>query len=754
MAQVLNFQTGEVEDMPDGSVTAAVAAGSHGLPLGDVAVISPDGRPGVVPAEKASEAFQAGYRLETQKEVLLREQGDTTGEVKAFAEGAGRGLTFGLSDLALTKTGLVEPKLMEARREANPVAAIGGEVAGTAASLLIPGGGALGAAGKLGRVAEGAVARVAGEGLAGRLVAKATGGALEGSLFGMGSAVSESALGDTDLTAEKLLAGAGVGAVVGGGLGALGGLAAEGLGAAKGKLNALAKEKVAQAEAKAASMGAESAAEETASLRGKYGGEAQKSSRLLNNAKELAGDAAVSEEKRVALGEALTSDSAKELRDVTARNVLEDFEGQAGATLRAKDAFHAASESEADRAASKAASLLDPAEAIAQVKARAARYGAPAIGRLVGGTVGTLAGGLPGAAAGALAGDLVGSLAGGQLRPSLNAVKRMFEHPSVVKAFYGAVEKATQATPEVFGRFSGVLSRAAAAGASDLAVTHLALMQREPDYAQQMAQAGFPLEGPGDTTTALHRAGQLSAVEKAVAAHDKRMDAVIDGLLKGERPTGVGGARLASESRKDFGTRAAEMARLATDPQALADAFRLSPALSVAAPGLSASLAATATRAVGFLHEKAPKNPNPPNMPALTKPWTPSDAQLSTWEKYMRAVERPATVLEDLQKGTATKEGVEALQAVYPKLAEDVKQRVLERMANLEKRLPFQQRRTLATLFGPDFSGPTPQAQAVIQRAHAEALAKEMAKGRAPMPSAKSRDAMSLATQSQRLEGR
>jgi hypothetical protein len=103
MAQALNYDTGQVEDLPEEALTSAVAQGTHGLPKGDVPVISPDGTPGTVPAEKAAAAFKAGYRLETAKEGGLREAGEHPG--LAFAAGAGRGATFGLSDLALKATG-------------------------------------------------------------------------------------------------------------------------------------------------------------------------------------------------------------------------------------------------------------------------------------------------------------------------------------------------------------------------------------------------------------------------------------------------------------------------------------------------------------------------------------------------------------------------------------------------------------------------------------------------------------------------
>lgn len=189
-------------------------------------------------------------------------------EGKAALEGGLRGLTFGLSDQVLTKSGAVTPEALKGRQEYNPATSTISEFAGAAAPMLIPGvGEAEGAVRAGAEAAEGAstlakVARYApsnlvsgvgkaaehavsglmpeaGNSLAARMIAKAVpktaGSAIDGALWSAGHEVSENALGDPNQTAESVLAHVGLGALFGGALGGLTGAAEEAVPAAVGR---------------------------------------------------------------------------------------------------------------------------------------------------------------------------------------------------------------------------------------------------------------------------------------------------------------------------------------------------------------------------------------------------------------------------------------------------------------------------------------------------------------------------------------
>lgn len=160
--------------------------------------------------------------------------------IAAGLAGAARGLSFGLSDVGLTQTGLVAPETLKKLEEYNPTASTVGEIAGVVAPSLVTGG-----AGLVGSAVKGAGSAVRGVSALGSLTeaavlnsfakeaatttakkilqtATATGarGAIEGAFYGAGQVVSEAALGDKDLNAEKILSTIGLSSLLGGGVGA------------------------------------------------------------------------------------------------------------------------------------------------------------------------------------------------------------------------------------------------------------------------------------------------------------------------------------------------------------------------------------------------------------------------------------------------------------------------------------------------------------------------------------------------------
>lgn len=183
-----------------------------------VNLVGPDGKEYTLPDDaRLQEAIAAGYRP-------LGEEGRTFGEsltglgtdlregVVTAAEGVLRGGTAGLSDPLLKAAGYTgaTPEAeafnlgeMNRRKEEMPIVAGASELTGIIASPLskISAGvaGGLGATTAVGRIGTGIV-----------------GGAVEGGLFGAGNAISEATLGNSDLTAEKLIAGAGLGMALGG----------------------------------------------------------------------------------------------------------------------------------------------------------------------------------------------------------------------------------------------------------------------------------------------------------------------------------------------------------------------------------------------------------------------------------------------------------------------------------------------------------------------------------------------------------
>lgn len=233
---LLNLQTGKAET-PE-SPLDALAAGTH-VPIGGRVLVDPTGQLVVSPdGDVPANLGRYGYRVPTQDQLTeaakQAKYGEGTGnELRAGLEGAARGASFGLSDVAQRAVG-VDPEGLRERRARNPVSAIGGEVAGAVGSAIMAPESLVGKAGQLGEGVAAALKAGAlpeGAALAPRILAgardvgaKALGSSVEGALFGLGENVTEAALGDPDLNAEKFWSNVGIGSLLGGGLGATAGV--------------------------------------------------------------------------------------------------------------------------------------------------------------------------------------------------------------------------------------------------------------------------------------------------------------------------------------------------------------------------------------------------------------------------------------------------------------------------------------------------------------------------------------------------
>lgn len=197
---------------------------------------------------EAQSAIHQGYRPASPEEIHkfgqeIKYGSGVVNPAAAAALGAGRALTFGLSDVALTKTGLVSPETLSGLEEAQPGASMLGEAGAIGASLLVPGYGEATAAraatapvravSRLGqavtRGVEAALPDATGMlGKAGKIaLSHGAGMAAEGALYGAGRSLTDYAeekLGDPDTAAEKILSTVGMTALISGGLGSALGL--------------------------------------------------------------------------------------------------------------------------------------------------------------------------------------------------------------------------------------------------------------------------------------------------------------------------------------------------------------------------------------------------------------------------------------------------------------------------------------------------------------------------------------------------
>ncbi len=291
--RLYSAETGAPLDVPVSQVADAVRSGSAGFAPGTVATVRDDrGELRQMPAEEAARFLASTYLggAGTNQDFARREElraNDTIGgKAEAFAGGAFNASLLGFGDAALAAVDRREAQRLALVREANPGAAFAGEAAGMIAPALLSGGSSLAASGGRGAgvVARGAGAVGApaailseGAGLVGRgaqnlatrlgaseggalasAIRMGTTGAVEGSVYGLGAETSRAMIHNEPLTAEKLLAAATHGGLMGGALG--GGLSLLGSGG-KALISSMAAKREAVAVERAAARAEALAAE-------------------------------------------------------------------------------------------------------------------------------------------------------------------------------------------------------------------------------------------------------------------------------------------------------------------------------------------------------------------------------------------------------------------------------------------------------------------------------------------------------------
>ncbi len=190
-------------------------------------VVTPQGELVSIDPSDLKQAVEVeGFRPANAGDIKQAQDAETYGSgvlnpLKAIAAGAARGISLGISDQVLTKSGAVKPETLRGLEEQNPKASIAGEAIGILAPALI--GDEAGIPGLITKVGKGAE-RAAGD-ILGKTAAKALGSAVEGAFYGAGSVVTEDALGDPNLTAQSALSQVGLTALLTGGLGGALGLA-------------------------------------------------------------------------------------------------------------------------------------------------------------------------------------------------------------------------------------------------------------------------------------------------------------------------------------------------------------------------------------------------------------------------------------------------------------------------------------------------------------------------------------------------
>lgn len=116
------------------------------------------------------------------------------------------------------------------------------------------------------------------------------------------------------------------------------------------------------------------------------------------------------------------------------------------------------------------------------------------------------------------------------------------------------------------------------------------------------------------------------------------------------------------------------------------------------AQSISAKKAQTAI----YLMNHIPKPIAPPT-PFQKNYWKPTDADMSRFARRVKAVNDPLSMIDELENGTLSRETVDTVQTVYPKLFEIIKGKVVDAMSDREKPPTYAARLKLSLFMGENF---------------------------------------------------
>lgn len=809
-----------------------------------------------VPASKLSEAKAQGYRAETDEEYQKRynekEYGGLGNELLGGALGAARSLSFGLSDVDLAKPGSPISQLRLKRlKETNPGASLTGEVAGAVVPLLLGDAGGL-----LGGAAEGAGAAVEGvsavghaaehgvshllaglgeegmKGLARDVASKIAGGAVEGAFYGAGHEISESALGDTELTAERLLAGAGTGALLGGTVNGVIGLAGGGIGMMKKAI----EEKLGSTLGDQVQKLADDFAE-TSRMRAAFG-QSKKAMRKVFDEERPYFRKQVGDELKGIFEERGASPTTIDDVSKALEGRRDEVAGELQQTLSGLDEVTA--QHEANRLASHASSVGAAEERNARKLAdweseRLMTFGTevprPKLEELPV-PAPTLRISIDDAAqeikSRAMAGVEPASHrnAGRALDDYLEAVKKEygetvdFATAAKIRAGVQELGKFDQATPQQITNMWRNTSRAwndyidekaapllKEAGLDEAAykalrqreaglikMTELSkdrvlgnLANRQVSLTDNMAGLGLGggllagghfiagpmgavvgaaanklgrMYGPAGIAGLAEKASQMLAVARAAAKIDTSLSEEVVAFIEKAKFAGqkavkgvehVGahaveklaheqlnsagvfersavpaaskvfeGTRFLPEwhpkaaqidtKSKDkttaaFRARAAELTALVSSPEAVIErASELTRSMTQHMPETATFAAQKIMQAAQFLYDKMPK-PTDATNPVVKDAWQPPMAEMARFARYVRAANDPKTVIADLRAGRLSKEGVEVLRELYPKLYGSLAGKMISKLSEQPAHLDHQSKLQLSRFLGAPIDG-------------------------------------------------
>lgn len=232
-----------------------------------------------------------------------------------------------------------------------------------------------------------------------------------------------------------------------------------------------------------------------------------------------------------------------------------------------------------------------------------------------------------------------------------------------------------------------------------------------------MGFAGKVIQDRGDMLAAdlLSRASGIAGVRRLAARTEHAMARDVSSLTRAandnapskaafappSRSLSPFGVSLTGNARKDFDKVQKAVTDAQANPGRTADRLgqRLASVSQGAPAAVTSSAIATWMRGASFLASKLPPSrlDQFSLQPHLQRPRA-SDAEISQFMRFAHAVDNPLIVLREAKSGTLTRDHVEAVKTVYPRLYEEMRGEVMRSLVESKSPLPYSRRIQLGIL--------------------------------------------------------
>jgi hypothetical protein len=198
----------------------------------------------------------------------------------------------------------------------------------------------------------------------------------------------------------------------------------------------------------------------------------------------------------------------------------------------------------------------------------------------------------------------------------------------------------------------------------------------------------------------LHAQHSLEHLQKVADRVSNQMEKATKRVVNWESaPKAANAADKAATAQK-----IAEVKAAASNPEVMASRAErfVGKDTQKVAPKVATGVAAVTSRAVSYLASQAPPGRMPGGVLAGpdAKPRY-SDTELSKFQRTVDAVEHPAQVIEEAKNGRLSRDGINAIRAVYPLMYQKMQEQVMSDLAKMDpSKMPYEQKLMIGILLG------------------------------------------------------